>query len=121
MKRLGIILGTILVALGISAVPAYAYPADCTSSAYICFYDTTSAGGTEAQDSSTLYTQSVCYTADSIQKVTSYIANPTSWRFNVYLTTNCTGAVGPIYAHSTGPMNSTWSNKIRSIAKIGQI
>jgi len=93
--------------------PAF-YPSDCSSSAYICFYDNTNGTGLLVKAAPSVYPKSVCHVATPSERKTSYISNPTSESFVVYLNTSCSGTSAPVYAHSSGAMNSTWNNKIQS-------
>lgn len=122
-KILGALAALVLTAVALFAAPAaaYAYPSDCSNSAYICFYTSTSpAGGWDQKDVPSVWSKSVCYSvsASSIIGRTGYISNPTSSGFAVYLNSTCSGTVAPIYAHSSGAMNSTWNAKIRSLVRL---
>lgn len=112
------ILGSIII-----ANPANAYPASCidNGNVYLCKYGNTNGTDLLTKIAYSAYVQSRCYPVAGVEQETSYVANPTAQRFNVYLTSNCTGLVGPIFAHSTGAMNSTWNNNIRSIVRIGAV
>lgn len=109
-----------LLALVVSlfiAAPAMAYPSDCSNSAYICFYTSTSPSGGYAQrDAPSVWSKSICYSASagSIIGRTGYISNPTASSFVVYTDSYCLDNPGPIYAHSSGAMNSTYNARIRS-------
>lgn len=114
-----IALGVSLLAIGagatLGAAPALAVPS-CGSN-YICFYDATDGSTLLKKVPASSYARSVCYTSASmIPTATSYIVNnPDSSAFVVSTATNCGPTTGPIYANSYGPMNSTFSNHIRSI------
>jgi hypothetical protein len=98
--------------------PAF-YPSDCANSAYICFYENSNpAQGWDERSAPSIYGKSLCYPADSVVKLTRYISNPTSSAFVVYLNSGCSGTSAPVYAHSSGAMNSTWAAKIRSIVRV---
>lgn len=100
------------------AMAAAAYPSDCNSGSVICYYDQGAAGGFLLKSATSTYAKSACYTAYSQIQVANYISNPSASAFVVYLNTSCSGISAPIYAHSSGAMNSQWSKKIRSIVKI---
>ena len=100
--------------LAVTSHAAQAYPSDCSSSAYICFYDNTNGTGLLVKAAPSVYPKSVCHVATPSEQRTSYISNPTSASFVVYLNTSCSGTSAPVYAHSSGAMNSTWNNNIRS-------
>lgn len=96
--------------------PAFAVPT--CGSGFICFYDATDGSGLLAKVAASSYVRSFCYTSSSgkIPAATSYIVNnPDSASFVVSTASNCGPTTGPIYANSYGPMNSTYSNNLRSI------
>ncbi len=100
--------------------PAF-YPSDCANSAYICFYENSNpAQGWDQRSAPSVWSKSVCYpeSSSSIIGLTRYISNPTSSNFVVYLNSGCSGTSAPIYAHSSGAMNSQWAAKIRSIVRV---
>lgn len=106
-----------LLGLGIAATPASAN-APCNST-NICFYPcylnescnpfiNGPASGT------------TCYVtgATGLNNLTFSIKNNTSRQYAVYHTTNCTGTTAPVYAHSSGNMNSDWAGAgIKSFRK----
>ena len=100
--------------------PAF-YPSDCANSAYICFYENSNpAQGWDQRTVPSAWSKSVCYpeSSGSIIGLTRYISNPTGSNFVVYLNSGCSGTSAPIYAHSSGAMNSQWAAKIRSIVRL---
>lgn len=104
--------------LSVSAAPAQAVPT--CGSGFICFYDATDGSGLLVKVAASSYVRSFCYTNSSgkIPAATSYIVNnPDASSFVVSTATNCGPTTGPIFANSFGPMNSTFSNHIRSIYK----
>jgi hypothetical protein len=63
----------------------------------------------------------LCYSGSYINDAAraGYISNPSSSDFVVYTTTTCSGVNhAPIYAHSSGAMNSTYNNNIRSLVRV---
>lgn len=117
--KVSLLFASILIAIGfgVAATPAYAVPS--CGSQYICFYDATDGSTLLKKVPASSYARSVCYTSASmIPTATSYIVNnPDNSAFVVSTATNCGPTTGPIYANSYGPMNSTFSNHIRSIYK----
>jgi hypothetical protein len=109
------------VAIGVAAIPATpALAVPSCGSGFICFYDATDGSTLLAKVAASSYTRSFCYTASSgkIPAATSYIVNnPDSSAFVVSTATNCGPTTGPIFANSSGTMNSTFSNHIKSIFK----
>jgi hypothetical protein len=118
-KKTGVslLIAGVIAGLGI-ATPALAVPS--CGSGYICFYDAPDGSTLLAKVAASSYSRSVCYTNSSgkIPAGTSYIVNnPDSSAFVVSNASNCGPTTGPIYANSYGPMNSTFSNRIKSIFK----
>lgn len=120
MKRIIALLGAFVAVLAgaVLAVTGPAYAEPFCGSGYICFYDATDGSGLLAKVAVSSYARSFCYTSASgkIPSATSYIVNdPDSYAFVVSTASNCGPTTGPIYANSFGPMNSTYSNNLRSI------
>lgn len=109
----------VAIAALLFAGPAQAYPSSCASGSYICYYDDTAGTVKLSAVISTNYGKSLCYSGSSITDAqkSGYISNPSGNLFWVYLNTTCSGTYAPIYAHSSGAMNSTWNNKIRSLVR----
>jgi hypothetical protein len=117
----------IFVALAVAALmfgldegcdPGAASAVPSCGSGYICFYDATDGSTLLAKVLAASYVRSFCYTASSgkIPAGTSYIVNnPDASSFVVSTATNCGPTTAPVYANSYGPMNSTFSNHIKSI------
>jgi hypothetical protein len=101
----------------VEASPAMAVPT--CGNGYICFYDATDGSTLLAKVAASSYVRSYCYVNSSgkIPLATSYIVNSSSDSFVVSTVTSCGPTTGPIYANSYGAMNSTFSNKIKSIYK----
>lgn len=98
-----------------------AYPSDCNSNGYICYYDDTAGKVLLSKTApQAIYNKSICYSGNYIADAAKagYISNPTVSDFVVYLNTSCSGTSAPIYAHSSGAMNSQWNNKIRSLVRV---
>lgn len=102
----------------LGATAAYAVPT--CGNGYICFYNATDGSGLLAKVLASSYTRSFCYTNSSgkIPAGTSYIVNnPDSSAFVVSTSSSCGPTTGPVYANSYGPMNGTFSDKIKGIYK----
>jgi hypothetical protein len=118
--RVSLLIAAVLVTIGI-ATPAYAYPSSCNISGYICYYSNTAGTVLISENAATVvYAKSVCYSGNYIFDAAeaSYISNPSASNFVVYLNTSCSGTSAPVYAHSSGAMNSTWNKRIRSLVRV---
>jgi hypothetical protein len=106
-------MGALLFGALVSASPAQAVPT--CSTGFICFYDTgVSAGSLEYRDGEDT-SVGECHSMNSTaNNKTSYITNRYTRTWRVYDTGNCTGTSAPVYAGTSGPMNSTWNNNISS-------
>lgn len=118
--KLAALVAAVVSAFGtvVGASPALAVPT--CGSGFICFYDATDGSTLLAKVAASSYVRSFCYTNSSgkIPAGTSYIVNnPDASAFVVSTATNCGPTTGPIFANSFGPMNSTFSNHIKSIYK----
>lgn len=118
--RIALAVSLLLIGAGAdlaTAAPALATPS--CGSGYICFYDATDGSTLLAKVAASSYVKSYCYVGSSgkIPAGTSYIKNDSSSAFVVSTATNCGPTTGPIYANSYGAMNSTYSNKLKSIYK----
>jgi hypothetical protein len=116
LKQVAIALAFCLALVGLSVTPASAYPSDCNSGGYICFYSDTAGHNMISKTAATIYPKSICWPLSGQENNNiGYISNPSSSSFVVYLNGSCSETSAPVYAHSYGGMNITWNHTISSL------
>lgn len=106
------------LAVGFAASPAQAI-GTCTADA-ICFYDTsTSSSAMIDHDDADTSPGECLHMGTSVQARTSYVNNRTDHQYHAYVSTNCTGIYGHLYANTAGAMANEWNNSIRSYIRVG--
>jgi hypothetical protein len=119
MNKVKALLAGAGIALGIAVVPAApAFAVPSCGSGYICFYNGHDGTSLLQKTLATSYVRSICYTHGSSPNVPSgisYVVNDSAYSFPVYKNSACSGTSSALYAHSYGPMNSSWDNAINSM------
>lgn len=105
-RFLAALLASATIALA-AATPAHAALPICASNA-ICFAE----GGISFQSYTGDIARNSCRSVQDNR--TEYIDNETAVQWRVFTTTNCTGTVGVVYAHSSGTMSGIWWRSIGS-------
>jgi len=100
-----------------TASPALAV-GECTVDS-ICFYDTSTSGAFIDHDDADTSPGECLHISSTWQAKTSYIWNRTDHQYHVYISTDCTGIYGHIWANTSGAMSDPWNNSIRSYIRVG--
>lgn len=85
----------------------------------ICFYDTSSSNAMIDHDDADTYPGECLHFSPSQQGQTSYVNNRTDHQYHAYVSTNCTGIYGHLWANTAGPMSGAWNNSIASYIRVG--
>ena len=108
-----LVVSLLFVAAGfVASRPAQAAPS--CGSGYICGYDAIDGTSLMFKKYWTDWVQSVCYGMSSYDNRVSYMVNDSGHDLIVSTSYSCSGTTAPIYAYSSGPMNSTFNNNISS-------
>ncbi len=99
------------------ATPAQA--AGACSADSICFYDTSTSSAMIDHDDADTAPGECLHMSASQQGQTSYVNNRTDHQYHAYVSTNCTGIYGHLWANTAGSMSGAWNNSIASYIRVG--
>lgn len=99
------------------AAPAQAV-GPCTTDS-ICFYDTSSSNAFIDHDDADTSPGECLHISATWQAKASWITNTSDHQYHVYVSTNCTGLYGHIWAGTSAAMADPWNNSIRSYIRVG--
>lgn len=120
MKRAAALLAMfVLVAAGLLSVGSPALAAGPCTTDSICFYDTSSSNAFLDHDDADTSPGECLHISETWQGQASYVNNRTDHQYHAYISDNCTGIYGHLWANTAGSLSSPWNNSTASYIRVG--